>query len=106
MAGEFYRQFIPDMELSVERGTDSVPRDGKYHVLKSGRDLGSFRVLKQAQTLFKQVLNESEYQPPPPPEGKSASEMLTDRYLESKDLYWADSHKFLSGGGKGGRGGV
>ena len=106
MAGEYYRQFIPDLELSVERATDGVPHDGKYHVLKSGRNLGSFRVLKQAQTLFKQVLGESGYQPPPPPEGKSQSEMLTDRYLESKDLYWADSHKFVSSGGRGGRGGV
>ena len=25
MAGEYYRQFIPDLELSVERATDSVP---------------------------------------------------------------------------------
>ena len=70
MAGEYYRQFIPDLELSVERATDNVPQDGKYHVLKGGRDLGSFRVLKQAQALFKQVVNESEYQPPPPPRGQ------------------------------------
>ena len=32
--------------------------------------------------------------------------MMTERYMEAKDLYWADSYKHRGGGGRGGRGGV
>jgi hypothetical protein len=29
-----------------------------------------------------------------------------ERYLDAKDLYWAESYKYRAKGGKGGRGGV
>ena len=104
--GDFYRQSIPDLNLSIERATEAVPDDGKYHVLRSGELLGSYRILKRAQEVFRRVVQESGYAPKPSDSGKTASEMLTDRYMEAKDLYWSDSHKHRGGGGRGGRGGV
>ena len=104
--GDFYRQSIPDLDLSIERLTEVVPDDGKFYVIHSGEILGSYRTLKQAQTVFRQIVLESSYKPSPAESGKTPSEMLTERYMESKDFYWSDSHKHRGGGGRGGRGGV
>ena len=101
-----YRQYIPDLHLSIERNTQIVPGDGKYYVLKEGQVLGEFRSLKQAQTLFKQVVEEQNYAPTPSLPTKSVSEMQNERYMEAKSFYWANSHKHRGGGGRGGRGGV
>ena len=103
---KFYRQSIPDLSLSIERATDATPDDGKYYVIHEGRSVGSFRVLKRAQELFRQLVDESGYDPAPAEHAKTASQMMTERYMEAKDLYWADSYKYRGGGGRGGRGGV
>ena len=104
--GRFYRQSIPDLGLSIERATDSTPDDGKFYVIHNGKTIGSFRVLKRAQQVFRQITEESGYKPTPSASGKTVSEMMTERYMEAKDRYWADSYKHRGGGGRGGRGGI
>ena len=107
MADDLYRQYIPDLNLAIEKGSESVPNDGKYHVLRDGKILESFRFLKQAQELFKAIVKESGYKPQPSKTArKSASQQNIDSYLEAKEFYWADSYKYRGGGGRGGRGGV
>lgn len=106
MSADSYRQYIPDLNLSIERYTEQTPNDGKYYVLQNGEVLGSFRSLKQAQEIFKKVVQESGYKPSPPKRSKTTSELMTERYMEAKELYWADSHRYRGGGGRGGRGGV
>ena len=106
MSGDSYRQAIPDLNLSIEKATDKVPNDGKYHVLRNEEVLGSFRSLKQAQELYRKMVQESGYKPAPVVTTKSAAEMATENYLAAKDLYWSESHKHRGGGGRGGRGGV
>ena len=98
---------IPDVQLSIEKDTDAVPNDGKYYVVHEGEVKGTFRSMKPAQKLFGDLVREIGYTPSTKPaKKKSASEMATDRYLEAKDFYWADSYKHRGGGGRGGRGGV
>ena len=95
------------MDLSIEKDTDVVPRDGQYYVLQNGEIKGIFRSIKPAQRLFGDLVRESGYTPTKNlAKRKSASEMATDRYLEAKDFYWADSYRYRGGGGKGGRGGI
>jgi hypothetical protein len=77
MSSGSYRQSIPELGLSIEKETAAVPSDGKYYVLKDEETVGCFRSLKQAQGLFKKIVQESGYKP-----------IVTE------------------GGGKGGRGGV
>ncbi len=101
MTTRFYRQTIPALDLSIERATGSVPDDGKFHVLRQGETIASFRALKSAQAVFRNVVQESGYRPVPQDPGKSPSEIMTDRYMEAKDLYWADSHRHRPSGGKG-----
>jgi hypothetical protein len=92
--------------LSVEQGTEQVPHDGRYYVLKDRKVLASFRSLKQAQELFQKVVRESGYKPVVEQSRKSPGELAADRYLDAKDWYWAESHKYREKGGRGGRGGV
>ncbi len=102
-----YKQYIPDLNLSIERTTESVPHDGKFHVIREGEVLQSFRSLKQAQEFFKDIVKKSGYKPKSEAKSrKTASQQNIDRYLETKDLYWAESYKHRGGGGRGGRGGV
>ena len=101
-----YRQYIPDLNISIERATEAVPDDNKFYVIQDGEILRSFRSLKQAQEFFKQVVKESGYKPNVKKVQKTASQENIDRYLESKDLYWGESYKYRGGGGRGGRGGI
>ncbi len=105
MKDQYYRQTIPELELSIERGTNRVPEDGRFYVLRNGEVLGAFRSFKKALELYKRVVEESGYRPPPV-EKQSLSQQAVARYLDAKDLYWAESHKYRALGGKGGRGGV
>ena len=98
---ELYRQYIPDLDLSIERYTEAVPSDGKYHVLRNGEIFGSFRYLKQAQDAFRKLVQESGFKPNPSRSKGSASQTMTDQYLETKELYWADSYKHRPRGGGG-----
>ena len=98
---ELYRQYIPDLDLSIERYTEAVPSDGKYHVLRKGAIVGSFRQLKQAQEAFRKLVQESGFKPKPLKRSGSAAQLMTDQYLDAKDLYWADSYKHRPKGGRG-----
>ena len=82
-----YKQYIPDLQLSIERGTDAVPDDGRFYVLRAGKVLKGFGSLKKAQELYKGIIQESGYKPP---EKERALHGDVDRYLDSKSLYWAE----------------
>lgn len=103
---KFYRQSIPDLGLSIERSTEATPDDGKFHVIQHGELLGSYRALNRAKEMFRQIIEESGYDPSPAVQAKTVSQMMTERYMEAKDRYWADSYKHRGGGGRGGRGGI
>ena len=106
MQDQYYKQEIPDLELAIERATDNVPPDRKYYVLRHGVIVDSFPNLKKAQALFRQIVEESGYKPEPPKTQMNRDQAAIQHFLESKELYWADSHRHRSGGGRGGRGGV
>ena len=102
-----YRHFIPDLSLSIERNTARVPNDGKFYILHEGHITESFRTITKAEARFRELVKESGYKPEvsatKPP---SAADEELERYLDAKDLYWAESYKYRGKGGKGGRGGV
>jgi hypothetical protein len=104
---EAYRQYVPGFDISIEKNTTSVPRDGKYYLVRGGQVVKAFRTLKQADAAFKEALTEAGYTPRPvEKQAKSATEEDIERYLDAKDVYWAESYKYRGKGGKGGRGGV
>lgn len=102
-----YRHFIPDLGLSIERNTARVPSDGKFYILRGGEVIDSFRAIGKAEARFRQLVKESGYKPELlPVKTLSVADEKLERYLDAKDLYWAESYKYRAKGGKGGRGGV
>lgn len=102
-----YKHYLPALRLSVERSTGNVPNDGRFHVVYNGHIVGSYRSVKKAEEKFRQLIDDLGYSPEPIiVKKRSTAQENIDRYLEAKDMYWAESHKYKGGGGKGGRGGI
>jgi hypothetical protein len=53
-----YRQTIPGYNVSIEEGTENVPKDGRYYVLKDNQIVGKFTNLKRAREKYLQLLEE------------------------------------------------
>jgi hypothetical protein len=106
-SGGRYKHFIPTIDLSIEKNTGSVPNDGKFHIVKGGEVIHSFRNRKLAEEKFKQLLAESGFKPAQThtPKVDPLDESL-ERYAMAKDIFWAEGPKYRKGGGRGGRGGV
>lgn len=97
---ERYKQSIPAIRLSIQRGTEDVPADGYYYVLLGGEVRGRFRTLKQAQAVYKTLLDESGYKPPARSDRIDPGHEAVERYLDELGAYWSDSHKHSRRGGK------
>jgi hypothetical protein len=105
--GESYRHLIPELDLSIERNTSKVPADGKFHIVKSGVIMQSFRSRKLAEERFRQLVTESGFKPKTPESTEvSLINESIERYSMAKDIFWAEGPKYRSRGGRGGRGGV
>lgn len=102
-----YRHFIPKLALAIERGTSRVPPDGKFHIVKSGRIVQSFRSRKLAEERFRELVTESGFKPEvADAEQTGRLDESVERYLLAKAIFWAEGPKYKGKGGRGGRGGV
>jgi len=98
---EPYRQAIPDLALSIERGTPRVPSDGYYHVLFSGRSQGRYRSLKQAQAQYRKILAGLDWKPEPLEKRSVNPEAeAVEKYMDSLEDYWGAAHGHRHRGGK------
>jgi len=100
---ERYRQGVPAVDLYIERGTERVPSDRRYHVLEAGAVVGSFRGLRAAQRCYQLRLAALNYVPERS-DTPSTEEQLRRENIE-RDLlrsasYWAESYRHGGGGGK------
>ena len=103
----YYKQSIPKLSLSIERGTSKVPNDGKFHLLQDNKVIESFRLMKNAEERFRQLVSASGYKPEiPTTEKTSVDEDGVERYMNSKAIFWAEGPISRTKGGRGGRGGV
>ena len=105
---ETYRHFIPKIGLSIERNTGNVPNDGRFHVIKAGRVVQSFRSRRLAEERFRQLLAESGFKSELPPHVERVNPLdeSAERYAMAKDIFWAEGPKYRTKGGRGGRGGI
>lgn len=103
----YYKQYIPEIKLFLEKGTSRVPNDGRYYIVSDGCIIDSFTSLKQAEERFKQLVVESGYKPNSSQDKKPRIEDESlERYLLAKAIFWAEGPKYKDKRGKGGRGGV
>jgi hypothetical protein len=94
-----YKQSLPAIGLSLERHTNAVPSDG-YYVLLHGELKGRFKNKATALELYRKLLKDSGYKPPPIDKAAARNEDM-EGYLDAKELYWGESHKHVRRGGKG-----
>ncbi|MSQ28394.1 MAG: hypothetical protein EXR51_09705 [Dehalococcoidia bacterium] len=107
MSDDFFRLALPAISLSIEQNTENVAHDRRFHVLHQGTDVGNYPTLKKAREHFQRLKEASGYQVPSSAEGGDvANKEHIERLLDAATSYWSQSHKFRSGGGRGGRGGV
>jgi hypothetical protein len=59
-----YVQSLPGLDLTIERATDRTPDVVRYHVYRGGELVESYRRLPEAQARFRQLRDESGWQPP------------------------------------------
>lgn len=103
---EIYRHYVPNIGLSVERNTDNVPDDGRFHIVKGKKVIQSFRSRKLAEEKFRQLLKESGFKPKPAPIESTPLSESVERYAIAKAIFWAEGPKYRRKSGRGGRGGV
>jgi hypothetical protein len=59
-----YRQFLPKLDLALERLTDKVPNDGAWYLTRSGTLLGRYRTRKEAMKAWQATLDAADWKPP------------------------------------------
>ena len=84
-------------DVSLERATDNVPHDGKFHIVVDAQIVKSVKSQKAALRAYKEAI-EATGREPPPREGTetaSASEVAhaeeNDRQFYLSSMYWAFS---------------
>lgn len=108
-----YRQYNEKAAISLEQGTAGVPDDGRFYLLRSGEVVEAFPSLKRAQAAYKRLVDEVlaliRSANAEGAEGEAKEKRLdavkesTERFLDAKDAYWANSHKYRRGGRLGRR---
>ena len=104
-----YRQAVPTLNLSLERGTEEVPDDGRFHVVRDGAVVYTSQsqedALRQYRDLRDQLLPRTET-------GVDVKRIIEREVAEHEaNRFLADSRRSkraraLKKGGKGGSGGV
>ena len=101
---EYYKQTIEGFDLSLERGTDTVPKDGKFYILYKKSIVFSSKSLPETRKRFKQILLELGYNPK---KRKKLKDINVKNFIEKERestffhyyyKFWDRSHKFKKGG--------
>jgi hypothetical protein len=85
-------------DVSLERDTENVPHDGRFHVLVGGKIVNSLRSRKAALQAYKEAIRATGKTPPPKDDESSPSQMLqaeeNQRQFYLSAMYWATSHDY------------
>jgi hypothetical protein len=109
-----YRQYNERAGVSLEQGTPAVPADNRYHLLRQGQPVGVYPTLKRAMNAYQRLVKEILGAEPDSRGGGTAAahqeekrvdpvKESTERFLDAKDAYWSNSHKYRRGGRLGRR---
>lgn len=85
-------------DVSLERETENVPHDGRFHVLVSGKIVKSLRSQKGALQAYKEAIKATGKTPPPKENESSSAQALqaeeNQRQFYLSATYWAVSHDY------------
>ena len=101
----YFKQTILGFNITIEKTTQNVPKDGRYHVISKNNIVYSTKVLKLAQLKFDVLLKKMGYSPKKTenkPTTGDVKDMLnkqrTDQLSRAYDAFWDNSYKFRKGG--------
>lgn len=99
---EPFKQSLPSIGLSIERGTVAAPADGCFYVLLNGEIRGKHRSLGKAQIQYKALRDECGWMPPTLEQRAiDRSKMAVESYMDALEGYWSSSSQHRRAGGKG-----
>lgn len=94
------KQYVPGLGISLERGTDEVPNDGRYHVTRNGEVVASFRSQSAALRRYKELIAEAggypKQQAPNPTAEERRAILIKESINKRLDLaedYWGAASK-------------
>lgn len=101
----YFKQSMPGYDIFIEKSTQNVPLDGKYHIVTANKIVYSTKVLKFAQLKFATLLKEMGYSPKKMEEKPTADDVKdmlnkqrSDQLSKAYDAFWDNSYKFRKGG--------
>ena len=109
---EMFKQELPAIGLSIEQGTDSVPDDGRYHVVVGGDVVFSSKAKSAALRRYRSVRDEFlqksgiERKIPNPEETRRRERQFYDFEAVMSESMRQRTMNAKRKGGKGGSGGV
>lgn len=107
-----FRQEVRTIGLSIEQGTDSVPNDGRFHVVLDSNVVFSSRAKSIALTRYRSLRDDLlrkagiEQRPPDPEETKRREREFYDLQGVMTESMRQRTINAKRKGGKGGSGGV
>jgi hypothetical protein len=97
-----FKVYYRGAPASLEQGTESVPADGKYHLLLNGQIVNSFCSLEEAKKAYRRLLADVGFEPEKEnakvdgEEARRKERMATDHYRVSD--YWDEAYHYRGGG--------
>ena len=91
-----FRQGIPSLNLFIEKDTDKVPADGKYHLIRDGTLIASSRALKTIQKKYTEIVaasSEPEKSASPQQEKPKDAKELILKDMDSRYMWIGDSKR-------------
>jgi len=73
---EPFKQGVPAFRISVEKGTDAVPADGRFHVLIEGQVVLSHSSKARALSEYRRIRDQLIGKRPPDPKKRDVAEAL------------------------------
>ena len=90
MSSRVFRQSLPAANLSLERATENVPDDGRFHLLVNGGIVKSFRHERAAQAEYQALRKAYLDQHPIEPSRVDISDVIREDHnrMSNKELIW------------------
>ncbi|MBI2954825.1 MAG: hypothetical protein HYY30_10965 [Chloroflexi bacterium] len=91
MSSREFRQSFPAANLSLERATENVPNDGRFHLMLNGKIVKSFRFEKAAQAEYRALRKAYLDEHPVEPARVDIADVIREDHnrMSNKELIWS-----------------
>jgi hypothetical protein len=88
--------------FAIKRATEDVPNDGRFHLVRNGQIVASFRTERDALLPYREAIQQSGWVPAEKVQGRvDISAVVADQAAAAAEDFWHESSKHRRRGGKG-----